>query len=97
MALFKSELRKVLYARANWGLLFAAVFLAVIGVVTTPFVLDSAPAGIQIGVDTIDGVDAVYANAISGYVMAIIIGVMLMAGEYRHGTAVATFLTRPKR
>ncbi len=97
MALFKSELRKVLYARANWGLLFAAVFLAVIGVVTTPFVLDSAPAGIQIGVDTVDGVDAVYANAISGYVMAIIIGVMLMAGEYRHGTAVATFLTRPKR
>ena len=27
----------------------------------------------------------------------IILGIMLMAGEYRHGTAVATFLARPKR
>ena len=97
MALLKSELRKVLYARANWGLLIAASFLSIIGVVTTPFVLGSAPGGMQIGLDTSVGVDAVYANAISGYIMAIIIGVMLMAGEYRHGTAVATFLTRPKR
>ena len=97
MALIKSEFRKVLYARANWGLLLATIFISVISVVTTPFIFASAPAGIQIGVDSVEGVDAAYANAISGYVFVIILGVMLMAGEYRHGTAVATFLTHPKR
>jgi ABC-type transport system involved in multi-copper enzyme maturation permease subunit len=47
--------------------------------------------------DSQEVVDSVYANAISGYVFAIIIGILLMSGEFRHGTAVATFLSRPNR
>ena len=97
MALIKSEFRKVIYARANWGLLIAATALSVLSVVTTPFILESGDFGIAIGVDTVEGIDATYANAISGYIFVIILGIMLMTSEYRHGTAAATFLTSPKR
>jgi ABC-type transport system involved in multi-copper enzyme maturation permease subunit len=97
MALIKSELRKVIYARANWGILIAGIAISVVSVVTTPFIYEAAQLGPAFGVNTVDGVDGVFANAISGYIFVIILGIMLMAGEYRHGTAAATFLTSPKR
>jgi ABC-2 type transport system permease protein len=97
MALIKSEFRKVLYARANWGILIAGIAISALSVVTTPFIYEAADLGLGFGVQTVEGIDAVYANAISGYIFVIILGIMLMAGEYRHGTAAATFLTSPKR
>ncbi|MEK9536525.1 MAG: ABC transporter permease [Aquiluna sp.] len=96
MTLLKSEWRKLIYVRAHWGLLIAAVLLSGLGTGVTPLILDSSGA-FGFGLDQQEAVDSVYANAISGYIFAIIIGIMLMAGEFRHGTAVATFLTAPKR
>ena len=97
MNLIKSEWRKLIYARAHWGLLIAATFISVLSVVVTPFILESQGELFGFGLDQTDAVDATYANGISGYIFAIILGIMLMAGEFRHGTAVATFLTAPKR
>jgi ABC-type transport system involved in multi-copper enzyme maturation permease subunit len=99
IALFKSEWRKLVYVRANWGLLVASTFISVLSVVVTPFILTSGDAGqlFGLGLDQTAAIDATYANGISGYIFAIILGIMLMAGEFRHGTAVATFLTAPKR
>ena len=97
MNLLKSEWRKLVYVRAHWGLLIAAILLSGLGTGVTPFILDSNAATFGFGLDQQVAVDSVYANAISGYIFAIIIGIMLMAGEFRHGTAVATFLTAPKR
>lgn len=97
MKLFKSEWRKLVYARANWGLLIAATAISVLSVVVVPFVLESQGQMFGTSLQSTDGVDSVYANGISGYVFAIILGIMLMAGEFRHGTAVATFLTAPRR
>jgi ABC-type transport system involved in multi-copper enzyme maturation permease subunit len=99
LALFKSEWRKLIYVRANWGLLIAATFISVLSVVVTPFILTTGDAGelLGLGLDQTAAVDATYANGISGYIFAIILGIMLMAGEFRHGTAVATFLTAPRR
>lgn len=99
LALLKSEWRKLIFVRANWGLLLAATFISVLSVVLTPFILTSGDAGqlLGLGLDQTAAVDATYANGISGYIFAIILGIMLMAGEFRHGTAVATFLTAPKR
>ena len=97
MNLLQSEWRKLLYARAHWGLLIAATFISVLSVVVTPFILESQGELFGFGLDQTDAVDATYANGISGYIFAIILGIMLMAGEFRHGTAVATFLTAPKR
>ena len=97
MSLIKSELRKVLYVRANWGILLASVVISIISVVITPFIFAAGNVGAGLTLDSPQAIDAVYANAISGYIFVIILGIMLMAGEYRHGTAVATFLARPKR
>ena len=97
MNLLKSEWRKLIYVRAHWGLLIAAILVALLGTAVTPVILDSNAAGFGLGLDQPEGIDAVYANAISSYFFAIIIGIMLMSGEFRHGTSVATFLTAPKR
>jgi ABC-type transport system involved in multi-copper enzyme maturation permease subunit len=98
MRLLKSELRKVLYVRSNWGLLIAAVFISALSTAVTVPLLDADSTGaFGVSLETTMGVDAVYANAVSGYIFAIILGVLMMTGEFRHGTAVATFLTSPKR
>ena len=96
-ALLKAEWRKLTYARAHWGLLIAGILIAGLGTAVTPVILDNPDSGFGISLDQTAAVDAVYANAISAYFFAIIIGIMLMSGEFRHGTAVATFLTAPKR
>ena len=41
MSLIKSELRKVLYVRANWGILVAAIVISIISVVITPFIFEA--------------------------------------------------------
>lgn len=98
MRLLKSELRKVIYVRSNWGLLIAAVFISALSTaVTVPLLNADSTGALGVSLETTMGVDAVYANAVSGYIFAIILGVLMMTGEFRHGTAVATFLTSPKR
>jgi ABC-2 type transport system permease protein len=47
--------------------------------------------------DTREGVRNVLAAAGSGTAMVNIIGIMMMAGEFRHSTAVPTFLVTPDR
>ena len=96
-ALLKSEWRKLIYARAHWGLLIAGILLAGLSTAVTPVIFDNPDTGFGLSLDQTQSVDAVYANAISAYFFAIFIGIMLMSGEFRHGTAVATFLTAPKR
>jgi ABC-type transport system involved in multi-copper enzyme maturation permease subunit len=95
--LIKSEWLKLIYVKAYWGLVFAATLISVIPVVITPFIINSDNNLLGFGLDQTAAVDSVYANSISGYVFVIILGIMFMAGEFRHGTAVATFLAAPKR
>jgi ABC-type transport system involved in multi-copper enzyme maturation permease subunit len=97
MNLIKSEWRKLIYVRAHWGLMIAATLISTLSVVVTPFILADQGELFGLGLEQTEAVDATYANGISGYIFAIILGIMLMAGEFRHGTAVATFLTAPKR
>lgn len=98
MRLLVSELRKVVYVRSNWGILIAAVFVSALSTAVTVPILEADQSGaFGVSLQTSMGADAVYANAVSGYIFAIILGVIMMASEYRHGTAVATFLTSPKR
>ena len=97
MRLVKSEWLKLIYVRAHWGLVLAATLISVIPVVITPYIINNDRELFGFGLDQTAAVDSVYANAISGYIFVIILGIMLMAGEFRHGTAVATFLTAPKR
>lgn len=97
MNLIKAELRKLLYSKSTYGLVAAAVLVAIIGTVTVPFVVSNDQLGVFGSLQDPKMVDAVFAKAVSGYIFAIILGILIMAGEFRHGTAVATFLAAPKR
>lgn len=97
MNLVKAELRKLLYSRSTYGLLLAAIFVAVLSTVVTPIVIEQDETGLFGTLQEPAMVDGVYANGISSYIFALILGILIMSGEFRHGTAVATFLASPKR
>ena len=98
MRLIAAEMRKLSYQRAMWGLLIAGVLFSALGTAATPVILDRSVDGLGFGtLAEVRVVDSVYANAISGYIFAVIIGVLIVSGEFRHGTAVATFVAAPKR
>jgi ABC-type transport system involved in multi-copper enzyme maturation permease subunit len=97
MNLVKAELRKLVYSSSTYGLLLASIFVAVLSTVVTPIVIDQDESGMFGSLGDQAMVDGVYANAISSYIFAIILGILIMSGEFRHGTAVATFLASPKR
>jgi ABC-type transport system involved in multi-copper enzyme maturation permease subunit len=97
MNLVKAELRKLIYSSSTYGLLLASIFVAVLSTVITPIVIEQDETGIFGSLQDQALVDGVYANAISSYIFAIILGILIMSGEFRHGTAVATFLASPKR
>ena len=97
MNLVKAELRKLVYSSSTYGLLLASVFVAVLSTVVTPIVIEQDESGMFGSLSDQAMVDGVYANAISSYIFAIILGILIMSGEFRHGTAVATFLASPKR
>jgi len=98
--LLQSEIRKLIYLRSNWLLLIWSGVFAALGTVAPIVVLNSdrrnAGMGFS-GTNTPEGINAVFANAAGGYLFALIMGILIMTNEYRHGTAVGTFLVTPKR
>ncbi len=98
--LLQSELRKLIYLRTNWLLLLWSGLFAGLGTVAPIMVLNSESEGMGMGfsgTNTPEGINAVFANASGGYLFALIMGILIMTNEYRHGTAVGTFLVTPKR
>ena len=94
----KSEFLKLRYQRSTWWLLVSSLAFATLQ--TTSTVVSTANLGGQIGLpglDTVDGVRNVYANAMSSYIIALIVGIIISTGEFRHSTAVATYLAQPHR
>jgi ABC-2 type transport system permease protein len=47
--------------------------------------------------ETADGVRRVFSVAGAGAIVVLVVGILISAGEYRHGTAGDTFLTSPQR
>jgi len=98
MRLLAAELRKLTYQRAIWGMVLGGVLFSVLGTASTPVIIDSTGDGLGFGALTEPAVvDAVYANAVSGFYFSMLLGVLVVAGEFRHGTAVATFVAAPRR
>ena len=98
MRLLTAELRKIVYQRAMWGMVLGGVLFSVLGTASTPVILDSSEDGLGLGTLAEPAVvDGVYANAVSGFYFSMLLGVLVVAGEFRHGTAVATFVAVPRR
>ena len=94
----KAEFRKLRYQRSTWGLLIGATLFSILN--TTAAVASMVSMGTQLelpGLETVEGVRNVYANSMAAYIFALIIGIMLSSGEFRHGTAIATYLAQADR
>lgn len=100
--LVRSELLKVRTTRLWWALLLGVVGLtAVQAGVTAGFAgMDlGAGQGRAPGLDEPETIRSVYATAAfaGAYVLALVLGITGMTGEYRYQTATPTFLAAPRR
>jgi ABC-type transport system involved in multi-copper enzyme maturation permease subunit len=92
--LVRAELAKVMSTRLVWGLLVGYLGFVVLNIVIAVFT-----AGTQ-GLPPLDSQQAVrgvFSSAATGTVFSLVLGVVAMTGEFRHGTATTTFLAVPRR
>ena len=93
-----SEFLKLRFQRSTWWLLLVGILYATLQ--TTSAVVSTSGVGAEIGLPaltTLDGVRNVYANSMGSYIVALIVGIIVSTGEFRHSTAVATYLAQPNR
>jgi ABC-type transport system involved in multi-copper enzyme maturation permease subunit len=98
--LVRAELRKLSTTRLWWGLLIGvAVTAAAFAVLTAAIAgLNGADGTPTPGVEDPAVVRSVYTAGLgTAYLFALVIGVVSMAGEYRHQTITSTLLGSPRR
>jgi len=88
--LVKGELLKLRTARIFWCNVTAALAFTPVGVAL------AVTSGTK-PLDSGGGVRYAMSAGASGAVMLLVIGILMMAGEFRHGTATSTFLVTPDR
>jgi hypothetical protein len=97
----RSEFLKLFTTRMWWGLLLGTVGLVALNVVPSAlFAGQSFGPGIPTTppLEDIAGVTAVYGSGYqSGFLMALVLGVIIGAVDLRHRTATQTYLATPKR
>jgi ABC-2 type transport system permease protein len=92
--LVRGELLKLRTSRFFWGCLAASLAFVPLVIAQT---LHAGATGQQVPLDSAEGVRNVMAAASSGGTLLIILGIMVVAGELRHRTAVSTYLVAPQR
>src|SRR3954468_14208734 len=93
-ALLRAEIEKLRTTRTFWW--YAAATIAFV-VVSIAVAVNRAGSPGYAPLHSTDGVRAVFASASAGGVLLVLCGILLMAGEFQHRTAVATFLVTPDR
>jgi hypothetical protein len=89
--LFAGELLKVTTTRTVYWLLGALLLVVLIG--NMAGILSTAPEALAGEENQAD----IFAAATSGIILVLLLGVMLMTGEFRHGTITQTLLITPRR
>lgn len=88
--LLKLRTTRMFYFNALAALAFVPVSLAIA-------IFTAGQSGGGPALDTSEGVRHVMSAASSGTVIVLILGILVMAGEFRHNTATSTFLVSPDR
>lgn len=74
-----------------------------LGILTSSVVISSAAvagvvlSGDAVGLESPRGIERVFSVTGAGAVLVLVAGIVISSGEYRHGTAIDTFLTTPQR
>ncbi len=93
--LIRAEFLKLRTTRSFYWSAFAA--LAFVPITLAITILTAGNDGAGPALDTAEGIRQVFSAASSGTVIVLIIGILVMAGEFRHNTATSTFLVSPDR
>lgn len=92
-ALIHAELQKVRTTRTVWALLAATAAVTALAVAGAVF--GGANAGTEMESDA--GVRLALHVSSAGAIFVLVLGMVMSAGEYRHGTVTDTYLTTPAR
>lgn len=90
--LVAAEWLKLRTTRLLHGMVPAAVAISVLAVAGVVLSADHAT-----GLESVDGVRRVLSVTGAGAILVLVLGIIVSAGEFRHGTAADTFLTTPRR
>ena len=94
----RAEITKVFSLRLTWGLvLLAGCYVGVNAILLGFLTGRDQLAGSDIGLSATEAANAVYGQALSAYIFALVAGIMMITGEFRHGTASTTFMIQPRR
>jgi hypothetical protein len=93
--LIRAELLKLRTTRMFWYSALAALAFVPISLAIT--ILTAGQEGAGPALETSEGIRNVMSAASSGTLIVLIIGILVMAGEFRHNTATSTFLVSPDR
>ncbi|MEA2703758.1 MAG: type transport system permease protein [Actinomycetota bacterium] len=93
--LIRAELLKLRTTRMFWYSALAALAFVPISLAIT--ILTAGQEGAGPALNTSEGIRNVMSAASSGTLIVLIIGILVMAGEFRHNTATSTFLVSPDR
>ena len=88
--LLKLRTTRMLYLNVVGALAFVPVSVAI-------SILTAGEPGAGPALTTSEGIRGVISAASSGSLVILVLGVMVMAGEFRHNTATSTFLVSPDR
>jgi ABC-2 type transport system permease protein len=91
VALLMGELLKLRTTRMVYGLLGA--LLLIVGIATVAVVADTS--AVELEREDVQG--DIFGTAATGVIFLLLLGVMLMSGEFRHGTITQTLLITPNR
>jgi ABC-2 type transport system permease protein len=93
--LIHAELLKLRTTRMIYGLALAALAFVPLSVASAIISAGKSGGGPALG--TGEGIRGVMSAGSSGSLTVLIIGILIIAGEFRHGTVTSTFLVSPKR
>jgi ABC-2 type transport system permease protein len=90
-SLLSAEWLKLRTTRLLYGTIPAAIGISIAAVAGTILSGHAAELGSP------DGVRRVFSVTGAGAIVVLVVGILIATGEFRHGTAVDTFLTTPRR